>query len=310
MSQMRDMGHPSPRLNFFHDQLIFVFCSPILAAMRRIVPLSAGALRVEIAVRNLRRGRLYPHEATYGRVPSVVFQEHAEGHGNFLEESYRAILAEPEWAERLGKRYTADCRVPRQWDRRRCELDCANSSDALLMNVFCYPEILSHWPLCGLLGVERGVRPVFGYKPRTPYRERLADATEVDMRLGTLLVEAKLTEGSFQTAALERVLRYRDFEEVFDLDEVPVREGVRGMTVDSYQLIRGVLAARHCGGAFAVMCDGRRADLVEKWFKVIRAVRRSEMRSRLALVTWQEIAGTLPERLRLFLAEKYGIEAS
>lgn len=274
------------------------------------VALSAGALRVEIAVRNLRRGRLYPHEATYGRVPSVVFQEHEGGHGNFLEASYRAILAEPAWAGRLRKSYSASGRVPRRWDRVRCELDCANSSDALLMNVFCYPEIMLRWPLCGLLGVERGVRPVFGYKPRVPYRERLTDKTEVDMQLGGLLVEAKLTEGSFQTAALERVMRYRGFEEVFDVEELPVREGAKGLMVDSYQLIRGVLAARHCDASFAVMCDGRRVDLVEKWFRVMRAVRTSELRSRLALVTWQEIAGALPEGLQVFLAEKYGIVAA
>jgi hypothetical protein len=271
--------------------------------MERIVPLSAAALRIEIAVRNLRRGRVHPHEATYGRVPSVVFQEHAGGHGNFLEASYRAIVAEPAWAARLGKSYSADCRVPRRWDRKRCELDCANSSDALLMNIFCYPEIATHGPLCALLGVERGVRPVFGYKPRVPRADGLMDRTEVDMWLGGLLVEAKLTESSFQTAPLKRVMEYSGFDEVFEVDELPVK----GASVQSYQLIRGVLAARHENSSFAVLCDARRVDLIEKWFLVIRAVRTSELRSRLAIVTWQEIAETLPAALRSFCADKYGI---
>jgi hypothetical protein len=281
--------------------------------------LSAAGLRREIAFRNLRRGRVHPHEVTYGRVPSVVFQENSlengGGHGNFLEASYRAIVERPEWAARLRKSYSADKWVPRRWDRSRCELDCANSSDALLMNIFCSPEILSHRPLCALLGVERGVEPVFGYRPRVPLgvgrgKKMLEDRTEVDMLLGTLLVEAKLTESSFQTAPLERMLRYEKFDEVFDRDELPVKEGLKGPVLQSYQLVRGVLAASHCGLSFAVMCDARRVDLIEKWFHVMRAVRGCELRSRLALLTWQEVVATLPVAMQTFFEEKYGIAAS
>jgi hypothetical protein len=270
--------------------------------------LSAAGLRREIAWRNLRRGQVHAHEVTYGRVPSVVFQECEDGHGNFLETSYRAIVGRTEWAARLRKSYSADKWVPRRWDRSRCELDCANSSDALLMNVFCYPGILSHGPLCARLGLEPGLEPVFGYKPRVPLMggkngRELVDATEVDMLLGSLLVEAKLTESSFQTAPLGRVMRYSGLEEAFDLDELPVT----GELVRSYQLIRGVMAARHEGRSFVVVCDGRRVDLREKWFQVIRAVRCCELRSRLAIVTWQEIAAVAPGVVRGFLAEKYGI---
>jgi hypothetical protein len=271
--------------------------------MQRVEPMSAGALRRELSARNRWRGRIYPHEATYGTVPSVVYQEHEGGHGNFLDASYRAILAVPEWAARLKKSYCADSRVPRQWDRTRCELDCANSSDALLMNVFCYPGILSHWPLCGLLGVERGATPVFGYKPRVPLGEKLFDRTEVDMLLGSLLVEAKLTESGFQTAAIERVSRYAGLDEVFDVSELPVKNG----SVQSYQLVRGVMAACHGERSFVVLCDARRVDLVEKWFLVMRAVRCCELRSRLAIVTWQEIAAVVPPQIAGFLEEKYGI---
>ena len=270
--------------------------------------LSATGLRREIAWRNLRRGQVHAHEVTYGRVPSVVFLECESGHGNFLGASYEAIVARPEWAARLRKSYSADKWVPRRWDRSRCELDCANSSDALLMNVFCYPGILSQARLCALLGVERGLEPVFGYKPRVPLTggksgRVLVDTTEVDMLLGSLLVEAKLTESSFQTAPLQRVLRYAGLEEVFDVDELPVT----GESVQSYQLIRGVMAARHEGRSFVVVCDGRRVDLREKWFLVMRAVRDCELRSRLAIVTWQEIAAVAPGVVRGFLVEKYGI---
>jgi hypothetical protein len=278
--------------------------------MFRVEAMSAGMLRRELSARNRRRGVTIPHEATYGGVPSVVFQEHAGGHGNFLEASYREILARPDWAARLAKSYSADCRVPWRWDRKRRELDCANSSDALLMNIFCYPEIAQHWPLCALLGVERGLSPVFGYKPQLPVGvgrkgRELVDRTEADMLLGTLLVEAKLTETSFQSAPMTRMQRYAGFETIFDMDEL----AVNGSSIQHYQLVRGVLAANYSGRSFAVLCDARRVDLIEKWFRVMRAVRGCELRSRLAIVTWQEIAATLPAALQEFLDEKYGIVA-
>jgi len=269
--------------------------------------MSAGALRVELSLRNWQRGKTHPHEATYGSVPSVLFHEHEGRHGNFLDASYTAIAAVPEWAARLRKSYSADSRVPRRWDRKRNELDCANSSDALLMNIFCYPEIMSHPPLCALLGVERSLTPMFGYKPRVPIGDRLVDRTEVDMLLGSLLVEAKLTESGFQTAPLERVLRYPGFEELFDVDELPLKDGPRGPVIQSYQLIRGVVAASFGERSFAVLCDARRADLIEKWFQVMRAVRSCELRSRLTILTWQEVAGAAPQVVRRFLEEKYGI---
>jgi hypothetical protein len=76
-----------------------------------------------------------------------------------------------------------------------------------------------------------------------------------------------------------------------------------------YQLVRGTLAARATGASFCVLCDGRRSDLVEEWYRVISAVRSAELRSRLKLLTWQELAETLPVDLRDFLRVKYGIQA-
>jgi hypothetical protein len=69
-----------------------------------------------------------------------------------------------------------------------------------------------------------------------------------------------------------------------------------------------VLAAQARGGGFVVICDGRRPDLAERWFEVMRAVRDAALRTRLGLVTWQEIAALLPARVQRFLEEKYGIE--
>jgi len=264
---------------------------------------SADALRWEISQRNLERAGGFAHEVTCGDLPSVLYQEQERQHGNFLAASYRRICARPDWRRRLAKSYTAGQQLARSWERTRRELDCANSSDALLMNVFCYPRLLRRPALCAVLGVEPGLRPQFGFRPRIPFSNGNADRTEMDMKLGDLLVEAKLTEGSFQSASLRLLARYRDVDEVFDRAELPAT----GETFESYQLIRGVLAAYCRDCSFIVLCDGRRADLIEKWFRILRAVRESSLRSRLAILTWQELAEALPKELRIFLAAKYGI---
>src|SRR5271166_1323743 len=199
------------------------------------VRLSSAQLRRELGARNLERAQAVVHESTYGAVPSVLYQEGNGEHGNFLPASYRRICASPEWSRRLKKCYTASKRLPRSSDRTRRELDCANSSDALLMNIFCYPGVTARKPLCALLGTEPGLRPQFGVKVGTPLINGRADRTEIDMSLGHLLIEAKLTESSFQTARADLVFRYKDLETVFDITELPVSHGVH----HSYQLIRG-----------------------------------------------------------------------
>ncbi|HEV2275099.1 MAG TPA: hypothetical protein VGR96_13095 [Acidobacteriaceae bacterium] len=273
---------------------------------------SPGELRAELSRRNLERAAGFEHELTYGRVPSVLYTPQPrcpEGkpalHGNFLAASYRSILADPEWEKRLRKAYSASRYVARSWERQRRELDCANSSDALLMNIFCYPGALRRPGLCALLGIEPGRRPVFGFKPGIPLLNGRADRTEIDMSLGPLLVEAKLTEGA-QRISLERLLRYRDLEEVFEVEELPVTQGV----LRAGQLVRGVLAAHQLGRSFLLLSDERRADLVESWFQVLRAVRTSDLRSRLVILSWQELAATLAAQVQVFLSEKYGIIAA
>jgi hypothetical protein len=266
--------------------------------------LSSSALRRELSARNLVRAVGHEHEMTYGEVASVIYRGDEAAHGNFYAASYRAILKHAEWARRLEKSYTASARVPRSFDRKRYELDCANSSDALLMNVFCCPRVLARAELCELLGVERGCVPEFGVRVGVALRKGHVDRTEFDMRLGGLLVEAKLTETGFQAAPIRLLERYVALEEVFDVDEL--QRGGNGR-VRGYQLIRGALAAHETGGSFAVFCDARRRDLVEQWFGVMRAVKSLSFSCRLKLLTWQEMAGVLPRGLRAFLEEKYGI---
>jgi hypothetical protein len=205
----------------------------------------------------------------------------------------------------LRKPYTASARVPRSHDRNRAELDCANSSDALLMNIFCYPGMLRRVPLCLLLGIEPGLRPKFGIRARIDMRNGETDRTEIDMRLGALMVEAKLTETGFGTAARERVLRYTAVDQVFDLEALPWSED--GNTLRGYQLVRGVLAAEAQDARFLLLCDQRRVDLHETWFQVLRAVRSYGLRTRMVLLSWQELSATSLPTVRKFMVEKYGI---
>jgi hypothetical protein len=179
------------------------------------------------------------------------------------------------------------------------ELDCANSSDALLMNIFCCRRSVTNRTLCSILGVPSGQMPQFGFRPEIPLLNGRTDRTEIDMKLGDLLVEAKLTETDFQTAPATMIKRYRDLNEVFDLEELMMSDVVR-----NYQLIRGVLAASATGGSFCVLCDARRPDLIEHWYSVMRAVRICVLRCRLQLLTWQELAVVIPPSLRKFLALK------
>ena len=264
------------------------------------------SLRTELSLRSLAYGATngYLHEQTDGEIPSILFGCDERGrHGNFHPASYQSISATPLWAKRLQKVHTAykRARVRANWSWK--ELDCSNSSDALLMNIFCYPEVTAIPGVRSLLGTESSELPVFGFKPRTPLTSGRHDSTEIDMKLGDLLVEAKLTESNFQVADTNLVLRYRNFEAVFESSELPLRNGKHL----GYQLIRCVLAAHACECCFCVFCDARRPDLIERWYSVMRAVRLSHLRCRLKLLTWQELAKVLPSDLQHFLAVKYGI---
>jgi hypothetical protein len=270
---------------------------------RRGLGLASG-LRAELNGVGRARARAGVDETTRGA--SVIFASGERTHGNFIDASYRRILARPEWARRLRKPHTAkrqarptgaDERV-RDWR----ELDAASSSDALLMNIFCYPRVWTP-KLRALLGIHPNTEVEFGVRSQARLVRGLVNTTEIDMRVGDLLVEAKLTESDFQCGPMRLLERHEEFAAVFDREKLEVT----GRGVRSYQLIRGVLAAEAADARFCVLCDGRRPDLMEEWLRVIGAVRSFALQGRLTLVTWQEIAACVPGRLREFLKGKYGI---
>ena len=322
----------------------------------------ASRLRLELIERNRRWARGRAHIESYASSPVVVYAPEEGRHGNFFDPAYQAILARPEWMRRFDKIHAASRSLPKpQLDpqRRWRELDSSMSSDALLMNIFCIPGLADSTAVRNALGIDAGREPVFGWKARVPLTNGRFDRTEVDMRIGSLLVEAKLTESDFQCREARIVEAYRDFDEVFDRELLPrveltvararvaaefpeaysqefesvidttmppdardelqansasmlaaeafnaTRESESGY--ESYQLIRNVLAAYATDCSFCVLHDGRRPDLGEAWFQVMGAVKSANMRSRLKVLTWQELAALLPEALQEFLDLKYGI---
>ena len=163
----------------------------------------ASQLRHELSLRNraFALQRRLSHVESFGGMAVTVYQPHPtrRRHGNFFDESYAAMLAIPEWRKRLEKVHTtAKSSLPRS-GRGWKELDSSMSSDALLMNIFCCPYVSDDPRVLGLFGIEAAELPQFGWRARVPLKKGTADRTEVDMKLGNMLFEAKLTESDFQS---------------------------------------------------------------------------------------------------------------
>ncbi len=319
--------------------------------MAHSTALFATQLRWELTLRNRSYARGRAHVESYGSSPVIVYSPDGDRHGNFFDAAYAAILARPDWMRRFDKIHAQAARsLPKpQSDnaRRWRELDSSMSSDALLMNIFCTPRVAASPAVQNMLGISASAEPIFGSKARVPLANSRFDRTEVDLRLGSLLIEAKLTESDFQSRSAAIVESYRDFDEVFDRDQLPrveiattrwtqasefpenASQELESLVVDpalysvidtsfrspgeqgysGYQLIRNVLAAHATGCSFCVIHDARRPDLREKWFAVMAAVKSSNLRTRLKVLTWQELAAVLPDALQEFLNLKYGIVA-
>lgn len=339
------MSHAAPVLPL--NQTVDLSRRTIAADMTAPATIYATQLRQELAERNRAWAKVRPHVESYGSNPVIVYEPDNGRHGNFYDPAYAAIMAHPDWLRRFDKIHAQGRSLPRplfDHTRRWRELDSCMSSDALIMNILCTPGVADSPTVRGLLGIESpGAQPAFGFRARVPLANGRFDRTEVDLCWGGLLAEAKLTESDFQVAKPEVLHAYRDFAAVFDADllptvEIPVarrrisaefpedytQEEVRVAPEDwqpthldkprattpgfaGYQLIRNVLAAHALGLSFCVLHDERRPDLRESWFSVLAAVRSAELRVRLKVLTWQELAEALPSDLQAFLDVKYGI---
>lgn len=262
--------------------------------------------------RNAQFGKRYsekhdiPYYLSLGKHdPVVMFFAYNGGcqHGNFHKASYESILSHPNWEKRLHKIHPNRNTLPAERQPTAKELDSSNSSDALLMNIFCFPGIMPP-EIAGLFNQPSLPLPEFGINPRLPKRDDDEERTELDMRLGgNVIVEAKLTERDFTTKPIDSVNQYSDLTTVFDTRGLPMVDE----NYESYQLIRNVLDAYACKSSFYLLCDETRLDLLEAFETVKAAIILPKLRSQCNVLTWQQIAKISPPALKMFLEEKYGI---
>lgn len=235
----------------------------------------------------------------------VVFKPALErdgmSHGNFIEASYQQIVRNPDWGGKLKKSYGKGRNwfPPEETDVR--ELDSSNSSDALLMNIFCHPG-MTREVIARLFGLQTAFVPQFAFRIDV-HRIPVGRPSEIDMVLGSeMLVEAKLTEAGFTSVPVEKMKSYSRFAETFD---APLLR--KGDSYKHYQLIRNVLAADQTNRRFTLLHDERRPDLRAAWEEVCTAIRDPGLKARCHRMTWQKVAAVCPSDLQRFLDEKYGI---
>ena len=239
-----------------------------------------------------------------GPAPVLLFRRSDDGqtHGNFFPAAWAGITSHLGWQLRLNKVHSQLRSLPPDCHSWARELDSSNSSDALLMNIFCLPSASAR--AAAVLGADPpNAEPVFGFKPRVDLLAGSTDETEVDMRLGDTLVEAKLTEADFTSREKTRVFRYTAFQDVFDVELLPGN----ATHFYSYQLIRNVLAAAQLHLRLIVVIDFRRPDLLQEWWSVHTAIRDAQLRARCGVRFWQEFAAASETDHAAFLKEKYGI---
>jgi hypothetical protein len=188
----------------------------------------SAALRHELSLRNATyaQARGLSHAESRGGTPVVVYRRSVAQakHGNFLDASYQAILGDPKWKCRLDKVHSQAASLP-QSDEGWKELDSSTSSDALLMNIFCYPGVTQSRTVALKLGFEVGEVPEFGFPARVPLEGERVDRPEVDMKFRTLLAESKLTETDYKVQRAAVVESYKDLRRVFDQDSLPRLNG-------------------------------------------------------------------------------------
>lgn len=189
----------------------------------------------------------------------------------------------------------------------RLEMQSSNSSDALLMNIFCHSQINNWKGLKDLLQIDTLENLSFGYFPGVKLIGNQVDKTEVDLFIKSgnkeILCESKLTETDFVFVPKSRIVRYLNAEMVFNLDNLPTYKG----EIANYQLIRNILAAYESNRYFYLFVDARRPDLAKSFFETVRCIKSNELQMRCNIIYWQDIAAVVGKDLSEFLSAKYGI---
>jgi len=182
------------------------------------------------------------------------------------------------------------------------EMQSSNSSDALLMNIFCHPSI-NEWQ-----GVRKLMRTdiesiSFGYSADVQLCDGKADSTEIDMSLPDSFCEAKLTEPNFTKKRPLVVENYAGLKKVFHIEALPRK----GDDYDNYQIIRNLLASVQHNRKHYLFCDERRPDLARRYMETVSCLREVRWRLNCRIIFWQEIVAACGASLREWIEEKYGM---
>jgi len=213
---------------------------------------------------------------------------------NFIHESFIEIEKNNSWVKRLQKRHPNV--------KGALEMASSNSSDALLMNIFCYPKIGAWKGILELLQVNQ-FNPEFGFEAKLTKKDGKTDNTEIDMIIDDLLFEAKLTEEDFTRKSSKVVHKYEGFFKYFNVKSLLCNNG----SYTNYQIIRNLLAAIQWNKRHILLCDERRSDLLRQYYETVSCLKEASLREKCKVIFWQEIQRKPGAELKEFLSEKYGI---
>ncbi|MGA2298497.1 MAG: hypothetical protein ABSG15_13205 [FCB group bacterium] len=245
----------------------------------------------------LRKGFQEPNHYFHSPGGVVIFKKYDQDkkHGNFLDASFDVIM-NTSWKAKFEKLHT-------HFHDGTKELDSCNSSDALLMNIFCHPRISEWKGIREMFGGDNLKKIKFGCMPKISKNINKFDNTEIDMCSTTFFVEAKLTEPDFTSKKKSVVESYIDFETVFDREKLNPSDSV----YHNYQLIRNILTLKKYNDKdFYLICDQRRSDMISSFNVTLACVKEDRLKARCHLVFWQEITERSGKDLKEFLQEKYG----
>lgn len=181
------------------------------------------------------------------------------------------------------------------------EMQSSNSSDVLLMNIFCHPDILKWKGVTDLLGVNKNDEIEFGWNPQFK-NEKDGHNTEIDMRIGNIIFEAKLTEKDFTAKEFDNVKNYPN-NNCINLEKL---KDIKG-NITNYQLIRNLLVLKWCTDVekFFLLIDESRTDLIREFYKVKSTIQCDNLTDKFRFLTWQEIGNKVGADLKTFLDVKY-----
>jgi hypothetical protein len=224
-------------------------------------------------------------------VSAVIFCNIAD---SFHPESFANILSHSDWNDRTMKTHQNVPGVK--------EMQSSNSSDALLMNIFCHPSIRKWTGIKKLL--ENDLDSItFGFPGSVKIRNGQTDTTEIDLALSDVFCEAKLTESDFTHKRPSVVENYEGLYETFHVEALPRI----GDDYDNYQIIRNLLAATQHDRKHILLCDERRPDLVRRYMITVSCLRDVHWRMKCRVIFWQEIVVACGNSLREWIEEKYGM---